>query len=698
MSTADVASRLGTHLRTVNGAYDEVVAISQGVVNKSFAELAKLYPDSMGKMHWEQPGSVTIDAELYPSTILLPGNTGSNLSKIYYQIRFKTGTLKTADGEIDEKLDNWIIAVQCDLEKQDIADDPKDDRRTRERKKKQREFIQQHFAIPGDYTVQRLYAKLTDAYWSDFVYSQSYFGLDPDGHERNWEDFTDDIGDENTVTFKNILSTWAESQEKKGLTLLGVQLTLPPTTQLDPLKPTYAPTSMRHQIYPYLDEKGLPSTGFGGKADANSILYCEMVTGNPMPKGVQLDPVGNFCYPAVPNGAPGLDGTFALNHDIFIKRFLLPSLQPLNQISVIRPYDTEFSAPNSWTITYNQPLDISFDRDHPSIWDQVYEFHVDSETKPTEYRFTKSSPNRSRFKNPHADSWYAGDDSSSITNVTVRWESGKALLRIAGATDYLYDHVSSSNEDLSNPWTALRYTFTVRWNFDIDVTTSENGVLEMKLSGYPATGNPANLKVENTRFEKGDFTFIPADMIQRIETKMSSGIGSHLVKLRENLEKAFKSSGRFIYPGNGQLDFKNPMFNNNGDLLSEIHYKPIKQVQVPNAPQAFKAYKQGKADKVVINAQVVSKEKPKEEEEGEEPDSSGGTGEPDSTGGTGEPETASLSMRMAATSLSKSAMPISGHAASFMAGHPKPAARQPASFFGILPPEPESEEESDEES
>ncbi|KAA8892700.1 hypothetical protein FN846DRAFT_762488, partial [Sphaerosporella brunnea] len=182
---------------------------------------------------------------LYPSRILLPGNTGSNLSKIYYQIRFKKGTLKTADGEIDEKLDNWIIAVQCDLERQDITDDPKDDRRTRERKKKQREFIEQHFAIPGDYTVQRLYAKLTgetpalpsppydriDAYWSDFVYSQSYFGLDQDGHERTWEDFTDDIGDENTVTFKNILSTWAESQETKGLTLLGVQLTLPPATE-----------------------------------------------------------------------------------------------------------------------------------------------------------------------------------------------------------------------------------------------------------------------------------------------------------------------------------------------------------------------------------------------------------------------------------------------------------------------------------
>ncbi|KAA8892699.1 hypothetical protein FN846DRAFT_896632 [Sphaerosporella brunnea] len=95
-----------------------------------------------------------------------------------------------------------------------------------------------------------------------------------------------------------------------------------------------------------------------------------------------------------------------------------------------------------------------------------------------------------------------------------------------------------------------RYTFTIRWNFDIEVTTSINGVLEMKLSGYPATGNPANLKVENTRFVKGDFTFITADMIQRIETKMSSGIGKHLTKLRQNLENAFKTSGRFIYPGN----------------------------------------------------------------------------------------------------------------------------------------------------
>ncbi|KAA8893912.1 hypothetical protein FN846DRAFT_913535, partial [Sphaerosporella brunnea] len=536
-------------------------------------------------------------------------NTGSNLSKIYYQIRFKKGTLKTADGEIDEKLDNWIIAVQCDLERQDITDDPKDNRRTRERKKKQRAFIEQHFAIPGDYTVQWLYAKLTDAYWSDFVYSQLYFGLDQDGHERTWEDFTDDIGDENTVTFKDILSTWAESQEKKGLTLLGVQLTLPPATELDPLKPTYAPTSMRHQVYPYLDEKGLPSTGFGGKADANSILYCEMVTGNPMPKGVQLDPVGNFCYPAASNGAPGLDGTFALNHDLFIKKFLLPNLQPLNRISA----------------SY---------RDHPSIWDQVYEFHVDNETKPLEYRFYKYSPN------------YPG------SGIRMRKAVRKALLHIVGATDYLYDHVSSNNADLSNPWTALRYTFTIRWNFDIEVTTSINGVLEMKLSGYPATGNPANLKVENTRFVQGDFTFITADMIQRIETKMSSGIGKHLTKLRQNLENAFKTS-----------------VSRKCRFLARL--------------EAFKAYKQGKPDKMVINALVVSKEQPKEEE-GEKPDSTAGRG--------------GLSMRMAAVSLSKHAGPIGSHTMSLMSGDPKPVDQQPTSFFGILPPEPESDEESDEES
>lgn len=49
----------------------------------------------------------------------------------------------------------------------------------------------------------------------------------------------------------------------------------------------------------------------------------------------------------------------------------------------------------------------------------------------------------------------------------------------------------------------------------------------------------------------------------------SSSLGDTEAELQKNLN----SAARFVVPGGGSLSYKNPMFNDNGDLLVEVSYK-----------------------------------------------------------------------------------------------------------------------------
>ena len=57
----------------------------------------------------------------------------------------------------------------------------------------------------------------------------------------------------------------------------------------------------------------------------------------------KLSHIGNFTTIGGPNGTPApIDGTFALSHQLFFERFLLPNLQVFVQQSQIYPKPAEF--------------------------------------------------------------------------------------------------------------------------------------------------------------------------------------------------------------------------------------------------------------------------------------------------------------------------------------------------------------------
>ena len=64
---------------------------------------------------------------------------------------------------MDEDLTGWELAVKCDLTNQLITVDPTEDPDTQAEQQQWVDFLHSRFDVPGDYTVERLLAKITGA-------------------------------------------------------------------------------------------------------------------------------------------------------------------------------------------------------------------------------------------------------------------------------------------------------------------------------------------------------------------------------------------------------------------------------------------------------------------------------------------------------------------------------------------------------
>jgi len=69
---------------------------------------------------------------------------------------------------------------------------------------------------------------------------------------------------------------------------------------------------------------------------------------------------------------------------------------------------------------------------------------------------------------------------------------------------------------------------------------------------------------------------------ESFERRFRDRVTSSLNQVERNCTEALKNSkyGTFVYPGNGQLKFKNPIFNYNGDLLAEVEHLSVDRGEI----------------------------------------------------------------------------------------------------------------------
>ncbi|KAI0526152.1 hypothetical protein F5B22DRAFT_589306 [Xylaria bambusicola] len=554
-------SRLKVNLKTADGFYDQGMAVTQGIINSSFEGLYNRYPD-LQKIEWDND-EAEMKADLLPSRILIPDSVGLNLTKVYHQIRFSKGTLKKK-GTVQRTytLDGWMVCVACDLDQQFINRKAADKETKTE--KAQREFIENEFDVPGDYRIERLYAKLTSANWNNFDMDNSVF-LDSDGKVMKYDDWKDD-DDAAASAFSSLCSSWARAMNKKGLTTLGIKVSLPDKVAKE--HPTFTPTSMIHQIYPYRDKDGKSSTGFTTLGNANCLLYLEKVGGAKLPDSKQVGFSGNFCHPAS-GQLPEVSGSFLVTQPLFVEKFLLEQLQSLNQATTIWVGPLYGSA-NGWGF----PYDCGHDPDHQSYTSSVFQFQKSADGN--KYTYTR---NIDKSKGPVNDqnidngkTWWQSEHWSKASS-TFTLSPGTAKMELKGEFQYCRGIKIANNSSMSNPQHHSHELYSGKWNIGITMVTVDGGV-ELVLGDSSNSDNPMHLEMTGEMTESESLKAYHTN-----ETELRDAIGKNIKQRMKELGKSLTSGvhspGRFVYSGAGQLDFSNPLFTNNGSVIATVTWKPI---------------------------------------------------------------------------------------------------------------------------
>lgn len=85
----DYESRLETTTRADSGSYDQLVALSQGLINENLQKLYDAYPDLLSNLDYHGPLGKFKGKVLAP-VILIPGadQHGANLNEVIMKMRY----------------------------------------------------------------------------------------------------------------------------------------------------------------------------------------------------------------------------------------------------------------------------------------------------------------------------------------------------------------------------------------------------------------------------------------------------------------------------------------------------------------------------------------------------------------------------------------------------------------------------------
>jgi hypothetical protein len=186
-----------------------------------------------------------------------------------------------------------------------------------------------------------------------------------------------------------------------------------------------------------------------------------MVENNPLPGAQQLASVGNFTTQASSLGGPRINGTFALSHQLFLGRFLLPMLQSFNKASIIYPWTVKFSYEDDYCwVDWNYA--IGNDLVHQNASDEYFAFkpvhNPETPNDATAYKFSSEyksdlSPNGYNPNNNVSASF----TSTGTSQVDFTWNAGESSFFLTGQSVYKYDIEYAENASMQRPFAWLRY-------------------------------------------------------------------------------------------------------------------------------------------------------------------------------------------------------------------------------------------------
>ncbi|GIK07129.1 hypothetical protein Aspvir_002784 [Aspergillus viridinutans] len=549
--------------------YDQVLALSSKLLNESWEQLWRDNP-KLEDIIIDDGANGTLKGKLNPCQFFVTGNIENGVHALY-KVRFKSGILTTS-GKHGQAVDvtGWEIAIEVELDNQ-TDDDMTDD---------QMKSITKYYNFPakgdagsaGDYSITRVFVDLINANMNMVNEKQSTFRDPKTGQPCTWRELPNDI----KRAVKGFLDDWTLDQDAKGYNTLGVTLTSPTYEEENPLKPSYQPVSVFHQAAKYAN----PSASDADKY--NCLLLCELLAGHDDLKWKYItQEKASWCY-------PGIDATYAISAHVILERFLGLHLQPLIRASEVVPTETDV-----WTWSYShaasaEPItggearwtfSIGYNSAHTEAADDYFKLNP----VPNTPNYTWSKTNKGETgvhwheKAPHNQGpGYASLIQTGTTDINVNPAVGSHTVSVSASITYGYEYrYSYDTSDLASMDVIASASYSGKWMLSLSLSTDQSGQLCFSLVGSPSDVDP-HVKLDR----QVGYLWNDASWDTDIKTLLKTQLHDSLTTAEQNLANVFQTTGKFVYPCNGELSFKNPMFNNYGDLLAEVAYKAAPKVNV----------------------------------------------------------------------------------------------------------------------
>ncbi|KAI1130790.1 hypothetical protein F5Y10DRAFT_262734 [Nemania abortiva] len=509
-------------LQTTLGGVSEITALTQRAINAAMIKMATDRPEVTHVDCKTKRGDSLIGTIAEPLVSLKV--IGSNRAGLEYTARFGSGTLHfNYDSPLDFDIKDWVIAFDVPLDKIDLEPDSD-------------EYLAVRAAInqPGDFSLQSLFLAFN---------SGGIINFNEDHCDFNGADLDDD--DKNTLG--GILAKWYIDEgpmtERRNRTIGYSMLTSKPSS-VNQQAPTFPPTSLKFQTYEYKGPGQTEATEGIPAGDNNVLLYLQMTDGEPFPPADILLYSGNFASSAT-------ELLHTLNHATYVW---------------IKHADIDNTQSPNWEIGVG-------DSSHSASPDFFHWIKQDN------MLWTWGNPrndDEQYYKHENDAGWAYGrlTVDCNVTN-SMSTSSGSNVIRVTGTSDVKVDSSCGKSSPYA-PW-ATDYGVHVwlSWDTTITINAVDAGGLKLVIDL-----DEDNFRVGNDPlYYNSDGGFGPTKSdIEKKQNGLADNLksalqNSALQSVADELQKNLDNAARFVVPGLGVFKYKDPMFNDNGDLFISVEYQ-----------------------------------------------------------------------------------------------------------------------------
>ncbi|KAK6526112.1 hypothetical protein TWF281_011149 [Arthrobotrys megalospora] len=556
--------------------YDQLVVLSQSLINDSFHNMHLLADDSdpIKRFHYGKQNDEHdhVNVQLAAPTIQLQAT--KNFPQLYFIMNMISGTLhldvssEDDDDSIWKDYDTtgWVFAFPVNIAQKIV--EKTDPRFTK--------AVNDTGLDPSIFSLAQLYVDTSTS--SKYEPSLSSFGTtdwskEPPEARANLDTFID---------------KWLKLMQEKDQSILGY--TVQHTTDPDnPDQTTFPPTSVDYYVYPWKGESG--DDAAADNLPNNALCYLMMSGFRPPP----TPPIGlPYTGPYVNGG-----GTYCLSKSIFWDQWLFPALEDFTKgvtVNCDYPTYTVAALDSDWPVTIDAGYRIEGQED--MLGTLTYTPYEDKSNT----WYCKVDSGFGPYKDDVGLIYYF---SSAETSIDVSFQPGGQTIDISGVSHFAISTSFDVHRDKSGPITSLStipYTndtlncfysmdnvsclrVWISWKFQLGLSGVSEGGLEISVLNVEephstgCTVNPGDVE-----YELGQ-DGIGAAYTSQLLDFMEFGIA----ELKDVLTSSIQNQHKLFLPGSGAFLMKNPIFNERGDLLVDLEYQGADPPIPPEGNQSSSA-------------------------------------------------------------------------------------------------------------